>query len=57
MIDDQGVHRVMTEFVQRETDTLKEHHQLEEAQLACAKQTSVRDRVVRTEIVKRCRTG
>ena len=48
----------MTEFVQRETDTLKEHHQqLEEAQLACAKQTSVRDRVVRTEIVKRCRTG
>ena len=33
----------MTEFVQRETDTLKEHHQqLEEAQLACAKQTSVR---------------
>ena len=38
-IDDQGV---MTEFVQRETDTLKEHHQqLEEAQLACARQTSV----------------
>ena len=38
----------MTEFVQRETDTLKEHHQQpEEAQLACAKQTSVRNRVVR----------
>ena len=54
-IDVQGV---TTEFVQHETDTLKEHHQqLEEAQLACAKQTSVRDRAVRTEIVTRCRTS
>ena len=52
MIDDRGVPGVMTEFVQQE-----HHQQLEEAQLACAKQTSVRDRVVRTEIVKRCRTG
>ena len=58
VIDDRRVPGVRTEFVQRETDTLNQHHQqLEEAQLACAKQTSVRDRVVRTEIVKRCRTG
>ena len=57
-IGDRGVPGVMTEFVQHETDTLKEHHQqLEEAQLACAKQTSVRDRAVRTEIVMRCRTS
>ena len=34
-IDDREVPGVMTEFVQRETDTLKKHHQqVEEAQLA-----------------------
>ena len=49
-IDGRGVPGVMIESVQRETNTLKEHHQqFEEAQLACTRQTSVRNRVMRTE--------
>ena len=37
----------MTEFVQRETNTLKEQHQqFEETQLACTRQASVRNRNV-----------
>ena len=42
-IDDREVPGVMTEFVQQE-----HHLQLEEAQLACTRQTSVRDRVTQT---------
>ena len=57
-IDDRGVPGVMTEFVQRETNTLKEQHQqFEEVQLACTRQTSVRNRVMRTDIVTRYRTS
>ena len=57
-IDDRGVPGVMTEFVQRKTNTLKEHHQqFEEAQLDCTRQTSVRNRVVQTDIVTGYRTS